>query len=92
MRALSRNFRSRPGLLTAINATFAPLFGPDFVPLVAGREEAPAPEPRLEFLLNDAKGWREPTTPGAGPAWRRAEAATWPGDRRVDRGRRGPAR
>jgi ATP-dependent helicase/nuclease subunit A len=75
VRALSRNFRSRPGLLAAINATFAPLFGPDFVPLVAGRADAPAPEPRLELLLNDAKGWREPTTPGAGPAWRRAEAA-----------------
>ncbi len=75
VRALSRNFRSRPGLLAAINATFAPLFGPDFVPLVAGRDDAPAPEPRVELLLNDAKGWREPTTPGAGPAWRRAEAA-----------------
>ncbi|HEU0315954.1 MAG TPA: UvrD-helicase domain-containing protein, partial [Solirubrobacteraceae bacterium] len=75
VRALSRNFRSRPALLAAINATFAPLFGPDFVPLVAGREDAPGPEPRIELLLNDAKGWCEPTTPGAGPAWRRAEAA-----------------
>jgi ATP-dependent exoDNAse (exonuclease V) beta subunit len=38
VRALSRNFRSRPAVLAAINATFAPLFGVDFVPLVAGRD------------------------------------------------------
>ncbi|HWH10261.1 MAG TPA: UvrD-helicase domain-containing protein, partial [Solirubrobacteraceae bacterium] len=41
VRALSRNFRSRPPLVAAINATFAPLFGPNFVPLVAGRDSAP---------------------------------------------------
>ncbi len=76
VRALSRNFRSRPAILAAVNATFAPFFGTDFVPLVPGRDDPPGPgQPLVELLVNDAKGWEEPTTPGAGPAWRRAEAA-----------------
>jgi ATP-dependent helicase/nuclease subunit A len=37
--ALTRNFRSRPPLLTAINAIFAKRFGAAYTPLVAGRDE-----------------------------------------------------
>jgi ATP-dependent helicase/nuclease subunit A len=77
VRALSRNFRSRPPLLAAINATFAPLFGPDFVPLVAGRHPEPVGEPLVELMLSDSAGWQETAPgeePGPGPPWRRAEA------------------
>jgi ATP-dependent exoDNAse (exonuclease V) beta subunit len=41
VRALSRNFRSRPAILAAINATFGPIFGEDFVRLIAGRDDGP---------------------------------------------------
>jgi ATP-dependent helicase/nuclease subunit A len=78
VRALSRNFRSRPQLLAAINATFAPLFGEDFVPLVAGRDGGGAAEPLFELMLSDTAGWQETAPgeePGPGPPWRRAEAA-----------------
>jgi ATP-dependent exoDNAse (exonuclease V) beta subunit len=83
VRALSRNFRSRPALLSAINAAFAPLFGADFVPLVAGRAEPPDGEgsdgePLVELMLSDSAGWQETAPgeePGPGPPWRRAEAA-----------------
>ncbi len=37
--ALTRNFRSSPPLLAAINAVFARRFGDAYTPLVAGREE-----------------------------------------------------
>ncbi|MEA2355451.1 MAG: ATP-dependent helicase/nuclease subunit, partial [Solirubrobacteraceae bacterium] len=76
VRALSRNFRTRPALLGAINAVFAPIFGADFVPLVAGRDDGPQ-EPLLELMVNDSAGWEDTAVgdePGAGPAWRRAEA------------------
>jgi ATP-dependent exoDNAse (exonuclease V) beta subunit len=81
VRALSRNFRSRPPLVAAINATFAPIFGSDFVPLVAGRDdgpdEGPDREPLVELMLSDSAGWQETAPgeePGPGPPWRRAEA------------------
>jgi ATP-dependent helicase/nuclease subunit A len=90
VRALSRNFRSRPALLSAINAAFAPLFGADFVPLVAGRAERPDGErsdgePLVELMLSDSAGWQETAPgeePGPGPPWRRAEAALLAG--RID--------
>jgi len=82
VRALSVNFRSRPPLLAAINATFAPIFGDNFVPLVAGRddgpEDGPGGEPLVELMLSDSAGWAETAPgeePGPGPPWRRAEAA-----------------
>ncbi len=61
VRVLSRNFRSRPAILAAINATFAPIFGPHFVPLVAGRDAG------LDGL---AAGGRDDAVGGAVPAGR----------------------
>ncbi|HSZ14528.1 MAG TPA: UvrD-helicase domain-containing protein [Solirubrobacteraceae bacterium] len=43
---LTRNFRSRESLLGVVNAVFAGRFG-DYAPLVAGRDEAPAPGTQL---------------------------------------------
>jgi len=78
--ALTANFRSRPPLLAAINAIFAPRFGAAFQPLVAGRggEEATG-EPLVELLVADCDGWEpheERLGPELAPAplWRRAEA------------------
>ena len=87
VRGLTVNFRSRPEILAVVNAAFAPLLGPGFTPLVAGRgpEElrlfAPDPpgEPRVELLACETAGWeeREAELGLAGLAaqpWRRAEA------------------
>jgi ATP-dependent helicase/nuclease subunit A len=77
---LSANFRSRPPLLAAVNAVFAPRFGAQFVPLLAGRdEESEAAAPLLELIVADSDGW-EPHEEQLGvelapaPLWRRAEA------------------
>jgi len=84
---LTVNFRSQPEILDVVNAAFAPLLGPGFTPLVAGRapEElrlfAPDPPgaPRVELLVCEPTGWeeREAELGLAGMAnqpWRRAEA------------------
>jgi ATP-dependent exoDNAse (exonuclease V) beta subunit len=86
-RFLTVNFRSRAEILDVVNATFGPVLGPGFTPLVAGRgpEElrlfAPDPpeEPRVELLACETSGWdeREPElglAALAAQAWRRAEA------------------
>ncbi len=52
--ALTRNFRSRPPLLAAINAVFATRFGDAYSPLRAGREAGEDHEPSIELLLSDA--------------------------------------
>ena len=87
VRGLTVNFRSRPEILDVVNATFAPVLGDGFTPLVPGRapEElrlfAPDPpeEPRVELLAVETAGWeeREPELGLAALAtqpWRRAEA------------------
>ena len=87
VRGLTVNFRSRPEILDVVNAAFAPLLGPGFTPLVAGRGPdelrlfAPDPpeEPRVELLACETSGWeeREAELGLAGLAaqpWRRAEA------------------
>jgi ATP-dependent helicase/nuclease subunit A len=87
VRGLTVNFRSRPEILDVVNAAFAPLLGPGFTPLVAGRAPdelrlfAPDPpeEPRVELLVCETAGWeqREAELGLAGlatQAWRRAEA------------------
>jgi ATP-dependent exoDNAse (exonuclease V) beta subunit len=80
---LTRNFRSRPGVLEAVNAAFAHRFGERFKPLVParGRTVAPddgAPVADVEVLLTDAEGWQDEQLISEGlpaaPAWRRAEA------------------
>ncbi len=81
---LAHNFRGRPQLLEAVNAVFAPLFGPTFTPLVAGREHPgaasdAAEEPIVELLITDQRGWEDPRVDPAGALptaarWRQAEA------------------
>jgi ATP-dependent helicase/nuclease subunit A len=76
---LSANFRSRAPLLDAVNAVFAPRFGERFVPLLAGRSDAPTPAPAIELLLVDADGWEVHEEAlgvelAPSPLWRRAEA------------------
>lgn len=61
VRTLTRNFRSRAGVLGAVNAAFSELLGEDFVELVPGREDAgdPGDGPPVELLLTDAQAWEE---------------------------------
>src|SRR5215207_10071639 len=87
VRNLTVNFRSRHEILDVVNAAFAPLLGPGFTPLVAGRapEElrlfAPDPpdQPRVELLVCETTGWEEREAELglaalATQPWRRAEA------------------
>ena len=73
---LQTNFRSRGAILATINAAFAPLLGPSFVPLVEGREPEPAgeppdggreperdPDPLVELLVTDQAGWEDEDDP-----------------------------
>jgi ATP-dependent helicase/nuclease subunit A len=82
--ALTRNFRSRPTLLQAVNAVFDERFV-DFSELVAGREDGgdgDGGEPRIELLLSDRSGWEASPELAAriaaglpsAPLWRQAEA------------------
>ena len=82
--ALTRNFRSRPALLQAVNAVFDARFS-DFGELVAGREDAEngdGGEPPIELLLSDRAGWDASPQLAAriaeglpsAPLWRQAEA------------------
>ena len=64
---LTLNYRSRPELLAAVNHLFAPEFGEEFLPLVAGSEFEPATTPAVELLVTDKTSY-------SGLDWRRAEA------------------
>jgi len=55
--ALTRNFRSRPAILAAVERIFAGRMGLRFALLGAAREEAPGQEPIVELLLTDKRGW-----------------------------------
>jgi ATP-dependent helicase/nuclease subunit A len=79
--ALTRNFRSRPPLIAAVNAVFSARFGEAYTPLVAAREDPYTGDPSVELLLTDRRGWSE--SPHAreiagelppAPLWRHAEA------------------
>jgi ATP-dependent helicase/nuclease subunit A len=81
--ALTRNFRSRPGVLEAVNAAFGRRFGERFKLLVPARERTVATDggvapASVEVLLTDAQGWQDEQLISEGlpaaPAWRRAEA------------------
>src|SRR4029453_400197 len=67
---LSRNYRSRPEVLAAVNHLFRSDFGDDFQPLTASGE---FPDPvfghPVELLVTN-----KPSYSGPGPHWRRAEA------------------
>jgi ATP-dependent helicase/nuclease subunit A len=68
--ALSRNYRSRPEVLAAVNFLFGPEFGDEFQPLAASGD---FPDPvfghPVELLVTDKAGYT-----GTGKHWRRAEA------------------
>jgi ATP-dependent helicase/nuclease subunit A len=78
--ALTRNFRSRPAILAAVERIFAPRMGAHFSALSAARDEDPGAEPIVELLLTDRRGWEalpaEEDLRGMAEAtpWRRAEA------------------
>lgn len=61
--ALSGNFRSRPGVVAAVNALGAALLGPSYRPLRVGadtQDELPlTPGPAVELLLTGRDGWDE---------------------------------
>ncbi len=67
---LTRNYRSRPEVLAAVNFLFGPDFGDEFQPLAASGE---FPDPvfgsPVELLVTD-----KPSYSGTGVHWRRAEA------------------
>ncbi len=69
---LQTNFRSRPEILRVLNATFEPLLGSHFRPLVPGREVSQARDPRVEALVVDKGADWNPD--GLGAPWRLAEA------------------
>lgn len=78
--ALTRNFRSRPAILAAVERIFAARIGERFVPLTPTRAPQPAEEPIVELLLTDKRGWERfpgdvelEGMPEATP-WRQAEA------------------
>jgi ATP-dependent helicase/nuclease subunit A len=78
--ALTRNFRSRPALLTAVERIFAERIGERFAPLAPARPSEAREEPIVELLLTDRGGWDQlpadddlQGVPDATP-WRRAEA------------------
>jgi ATP-dependent helicase/nuclease subunit A len=67
---LTRNYRSRPEVLAAVNFLFGPDFGDEFQPLAASGE---FPDPvfgsPVELLVTDKQSYS-----GTGVHWRRAEA------------------
>jgi ATP-dependent helicase/nuclease subunit A len=68
--ALTRNYRSRPEVLSVVNHLFASEFGDDFEPLqAAGRFPDPLFGPAVEVLVTDKASYRTSAV-----HWRRAEA------------------
>lgn len=78
---LTRNFRSRPAILAAVERLFAARMREDFSPLVASRAERDdVAEPLVELLLTDKHGWQSLDVDGdleglaEATPWRVAEA------------------
>ena len=69
---LRQNFRSRQEILDVLNAAFGQAMGERFRPLVAGRPDAVAGEPRVELLVSDKGADWAPD--GLAAPWRLAEA------------------
>jgi len=69
---LQTNFRSRREILDIVNGAFAGVFGERFLPLVCGRTDADAGEPRVELLVVDKAG--DYAVEGLASPWRIAEA------------------
>jgi ATP-dependent exoDNAse (exonuclease V) beta subunit len=78
--ALTRNFRSRPAILGAVQRIFAERIGERFVSPISTRPRETGSEPIVELLLTDKRGWDAfpgdaelEGMPEATP-WRQAEA------------------
>jgi ATP-dependent helicase/nuclease subunit A len=78
--ALTRNFRSRPPILAAVQRIFATRIGERFAPPAPTRPRDTREEPIVELLLTDRRGWDAfpgdeelEGLPEATP-WRQAEA------------------
>jgi ATP-dependent exoDNAse (exonuclease V) beta subunit len=78
--ALTRNFRSRPAILAAVERIFATRIGERFAPLTPTRTPQTGEQPIVELLLTDRRGWERfpgddelEGMPDATP-WRQAEA------------------
>jgi ATP-dependent helicase/nuclease subunit A len=78
--ALTRNFRSLPPVLAAVQRIFAERMGERFASLTPVRQPQPSAEPLVELLLTDKRGWdgfpRDENLEGMAEAtsWRQAEA------------------
>ncbi len=75
--SLQTNFRSRPEILTALNAAFATALGESFRPLRAGRQVQPLTVPLVELILADRDGTPKGLEAGVeqlSAPWRVAEA------------------
>lgn len=57
--ALTRNFRSCPAILAAVDRVFGERLGEAYMPLSAERSDGGAEEPAVELLLTDCRGWKE---------------------------------
>ncbi|HEY3962773.1 MAG TPA: UvrD-helicase domain-containing protein, partial [Gaiellaceae bacterium] len=67
---LTRNYRSRPEVLDAVNHLFSSAFGDDYQPLAASGEFSdPVFGHPVELLVTDKRGYKE-----AGEGWRDGEA------------------
>jgi ATP-dependent helicase/nuclease subunit A len=70
--ALRTNFRTRAEILDVLNAGFAQLLE-DFMALAPGREDLPAPDPRVDLIIADKTAeWADDE--GLATPWRAAEA------------------
>ena len=70
--ALTKNYRSRPQVLAAVNYLFADEFGDEYQPLAASAEFAdPVFGHPVELLVTDKSSYR-----GSGEHWRQGEART----------------
>jgi ATP-dependent helicase/nuclease subunit A len=78
--ALTRNFRSRPAILSAVERIFTARMGECFSALIPTRSPADNREPAVELLLTDRRGWErfpsDEQLEGLSEAtpWRQAEA------------------
>lgn len=73
--ALTRNFRSRPEILAAVERIFAARMGEHFAPLIPARSACSGGEPIVELLLTDKRGWER--LPGDEDLRGMSEATPW---------------
>jgi ATP-dependent helicase/nuclease subunit A len=75
--ALTRNFRSRPEILAAVERVFKERLGEDYTPLTAAREPTAEDRPTVELLLTDCCGWKEAESSVEGELGQLPDATPW---------------